>query len=99
MFSITPFDSILRQSEIKEKKRFRFENGKLHCSYIYRSFLQASNHLDAQGGAVGGACVSFNGWAMKKRGPVLVAVFNPIGTVISVAFSVITLGDRFNLAR
>ncbi|KAJ6389240.1 hypothetical protein OIU77_027556 [Salix suchowensis] len=50
------------------------------------------------GGAVGGACVSFNGWAMKKRGPVLVAVFNPIGTVISVAFSVITLGDRFNLA-
>ncbi|KAJ6932932.1 hypothetical protein NC651_008376 [Populus alba x Populus x berolinensis] len=50
------------------------------------------------GGAVGGACVSFNGWAMKKRGPVHVAVFNPIGTVISVVFSVITLGDRFNLA-
>ncbi|CAK7356369.1 unnamed protein product [Dovyalis caffra] len=51
------------------------------------------------GGAVGGVCVSFNGWAMKKRGPVLVSVFNPIGTVISVVFSVITLGDRINLGR
>ncbi|KAG5248853.1 WAT1-related protein [Salix suchowensis] len=40
------------------------------------------------GGAVGGACVSFNGWAMKKRGPVLVAVFNPIGTVISLCWDV-----------
>ncbi|CAN0908472.1 WAT1-related protein At5g47470 [Linum grandiflorum] len=45
------------------------------------------------GGAVGGACVSFNGWAMKKRGPVLVSMFSPIGTVISVVLSVVTLGD------
>ncbi|KAL4324389.1 hypothetical protein GQ457_11G022620 [Hibiscus cannabinus] len=45
------------------------------------------------GGAVGGACVSFNGWAMKKRGPVLVSMFGPIGTVISVVLSFITLGD------
>ncbi|KAJ6427244.1 hypothetical protein OIU84_022778 [Salix udensis] len=49
------------------------------------------------GGAIGGVCVSFNGWAMKKRGPVLVSVFSPIATVISVVFSVITIGDRINL--
>ncbi|KAF3448326.1 hypothetical protein FNV43_RR09039 [Rhamnella rubrinervis] len=45
------------------------------------------------GGAVSGVCVSFNGWAMKKRGPVLVSMFNPISTVCSVIFSVVTLGD------
>ncbi|CAL1375844.1 unnamed protein product [Linum trigynum] len=49
------------------------------------------------GGAVGGACVSFNGWAMKKRGPVLVAMFSPIGTVISVVLSVVTLGETINI--
>ncbi|KAH7549623.1 hypothetical protein JRO89_XS13G0057300 [Xanthoceras sorbifolium] len=35
-------------------------------------------------GTISGACVSFNGWAMKKRGPVLVSMFSPIATVISV---------------
>ncbi|KAG6792150.1 hypothetical protein POTOM_001293 [Populus tomentosa] len=49
------------------------------------------------GGAIGGVCVSFNGWAMKKRGPVLVSVFSPIATVISVVFSVVAVGDRINL--
>lgn len=49
------------------------------------------------GGAVGGACVSFNGWAMKKRGPVLASMFNPIGTVISVILSAITLGETINI--
>ncbi|KAM1145821.1 hypothetical protein ACFX2I_037725 [Malus domestica] len=49
------------------------------------------------GGAVNGACVSFNGWAMKKRGPVLVSMFNPIGTVFSVVLSVITLGDAIGV--
>ncbi|KAM7272295.1 hypothetical protein ACFE04_026958 [Oxalis oulophora] len=49
------------------------------------------------GGAVGGVCVSFNGWAMKKRGPVLVSMFSPIGAVISVILSVITLGEKINL--
>ncbi|TQE04377.1 hypothetical protein C1H46_009996 [Malus baccata] len=49
------------------------------------------------GGAVNGACVSFNGWAMKKRGPVLVSMFNPIGTVFSVVLSVITLGDAISV--
>ncbi|XVE65089.1 hypothetical protein DITRI_Ditri07aG0154200 [Diplodiscus trichospermus] len=49
------------------------------------------------GGAVGGACVSFNGWAMKKRGPVLVSMFSPIGTVITVVLSFITLGEMISL--
>ncbi|KAJ8775086.1 hypothetical protein K2173_020090 [Erythroxylum novogranatense] len=49
------------------------------------------------GGTVGGACVSFNGWAMKKRGPVLVSMFGPIGTVISVILSVVSLGDTVKI--
>ncbi|GFP81763.1 wat1-related protein at5g47470 [Phtheirospermum japonicum] len=44
-------------------------------------------------GSVSGMCVSLNAWAMKKRGPVIVAIFNPLGTVISAIFSVITLGE------
>lgn len=46
-----------------------------------------------------GACVSFNGWAMKKRGPVLVSMFSPFATVISVAFSVFALGESVSLGR
>ncbi|XWS49112.1 hypothetical protein CRYUN_Cryun13aG0135800 [Craigia yunnanensis] len=49
------------------------------------------------GGAVSGACVSFNGWAMKKRGPVLVSMFSPIGTVITIVISFITLGETISL--
>ncbi|KAH1106398.1 hypothetical protein J1N35_010166 [Gossypium stocksii] len=49
------------------------------------------------GGAVGGACLSFNGWAMKKRGPVLVSMFSPIGTVITVLLSFITLGETISI--
>ncbi|GMH09535.1 hypothetical protein Nepgr_011376 [Nepenthes gracilis] len=48
-------------------------------------------------GSVGGTCVSFNGWAMKRRGPVLVSMFSPISTVVSVIFSVITLGYSISL--
>eukprot|EP00257_Ricinus_communis_P027430 XP_025014844.1 WAT1-related protein At5g47470 [Ricinus communis] len=48
-------------------------------------------------GAVGGACVSFNGWAMRKRGPVLVSMFSPIGTVISVVLSIVTLGETIRI--
>ncbi|XP_027362609.1 WAT1-related protein At5g47470-like [Abrus precatorius] len=48
-------------------------------------------------GAVSGMCLSFNGWALKKRGPVFVSMFNPIGTVCSVIFSVVTTGDTINI--
>ncbi|GLT65835.1 hypothetical protein SLA2020_382410 [Shorea laevis] len=51
----------------------------------------------ALGGAVSGACVSFNGWAMKKRGPVLVSTFSPISTVCSVILSVATLGETIDI--
>ncbi|KAK2965063.1 hypothetical protein RJ639_029458 [Escallonia herrerae] len=49
-----------------------------------------------QAGTVTGACLSFNGWALKKRGPVLVSMFNPIGTVLSVIFSIFA-GDTIGL--
>ncbi|PSR91584.1 WAT1-related protein [Actinidia chinensis var. chinensis] len=49
------------------------------------------------GGTLNGGCVSFNGWAMKKRGPVFVSVFSPIATVISVIFSFITTGEYITL--
>ncbi|KAL9667464.1 hypothetical protein QQ045_001824 [Rhodiola kirilowii] len=48
-------------------------------------------------GTVSGASVSFNTWAMKKKGPVLVSMFNPIATVLSVIFSAVTLGDTVSL--
>ncbi|XP_027337645.1 WAT1-related protein At5g47470-like [Abrus precatorius] len=48
-------------------------------------------------GSVTGICLSFNGWALEKRGPVLVSMFSPIGTVCSVFFSVVTLGDTINI--
>ncbi|KAF4389529.1 hypothetical protein G4B88_006588 [Cannabis sativa] len=49
------------------------------------------------GGVVSGTCVSFNGWAMRKRGPVLVSMFSPIGTVCSVVLSIFTLGESLKL--
>ncbi|KAL3499611.1 hypothetical protein ACH5RR_038704 [Cinchona calisaya] len=48
-------------------------------------------------GSISGGCVTFNIWAMKKRGPVLVSIFSPIGTVISVILSVITLGSSITI--
>ncbi|PIN02388.1 hypothetical protein CDL12_25096 [Handroanthus impetiginosus] len=48
-------------------------------------------------GSVSGMCVSFNAWAMKKKGPVMVSIFNPLGTVISALFSVITFGEFIGL--
>lgn len=48
-------------------------------------------------GAVSGICLSFNGWALEKRGPVLVSMFSPVGTVCSVIFSVVTLGQTINV--
>ncbi|XP_074321780.1 WAT1-related protein At5g47470-like [Silene latifolia] len=48
-------------------------------------------------GTVSGICVSFNGWAMKKRGPVVVSVFNPISTVISAILSAVILQTTISL--
>ncbi|XP_040988213.1 WAT1-related protein At5g47470-like [Juglans microcarpa x Juglans regia] len=49
------------------------------------------------GGFVNGVCVSFSGWAMKKRGPVFVSTFSPISTVCSVILSAATIGDTVNI--
>ncbi|KAK4769698.1 hypothetical protein SAY87_030230 [Trapa incisa] len=49
------------------------------------------------GGVIGGACVSFSAWAIKKRGPVVVSMFNPIGTVCSVILSFVTMGETISL--
>ncbi|XP_010258924.1 PREDICTED: WAT1-related protein At5g47470 isoform X2 [Nelumbo nucifera] len=48
-------------------------------------------------GVFSGLCTSFSAWAVKKRGPVFVSMFNPIGTVSSVTLSAITLGDYITL--
>ncbi|XP_028762727.1 WAT1-related protein At5g47470 [Neltuma alba] len=48
-------------------------------------------------GAVLGLCFSFHGWAVKKKGPVLVSMFSPISTVCSIIFSAVTLGDTINI--
>ncbi|KAG9132863.1 hypothetical protein Leryth_014806 [Lithospermum erythrorhizon] len=48
-------------------------------------------------GFISGGCVSLTTWAMKKRGPVLVSMFSPIATVISVILSSITLGQTISL--
>ncbi|KAI4370009.1 hypothetical protein MLD38_018397 [Melastoma candidum] len=53
--------------------------------------------FSALGGVLNGVSTSFNGWAMKKRGPVLVSMFSPIGTACSVVISMITLGESFQL--
>ncbi|XP_050871437.1 WAT1-related protein At5g47470 [Lathyrus oleraceus] len=44
-------------------------------------------------GAVTGICLSTSAWALEKRGPVLVSMFSPVGTVCSVIFSIVTLQD------
>ena len=54
---------------------------------------------NVQAGAVNGICLSVNGWALEKRGPVLISMFSPIGTVCSVLFSVVTLGQTINIGR
>ena len=38
-------------------------------------------------------------WACDKKGPVYVAMFNPIGIIIALAMGVIFLGDTVYLGR
>ncbi|XP_077235429.1 nodulin MtN21 /EamA-like transporter family protein [Tasmannia lanceolata] len=51
------------------------------------------------GGTVGGLCTAFQMWSVKKRGPVLVSMFSPIGTVTSAILSAFTLGEAFTIGR
>ena len=63
------------------------------------NWVLSARILNSQSGAVNGICLSFNGWALEKRGPVLVSMFSPICTVCSVIFSVFTLGENINIGR
>lgn len=42
--------------------------------------------------------MSFNAWAMNKRGPVMVSMFSPISAVITVIYSAI-VGDPVKFGR
>jgi hypothetical protein len=73
-----------------------------HCYIVPKGLMESmiSNSMEhAQAGGVSGISLSFNGWALKKRGPVFVSMFSPIGTVCSVIFSVFTLGNTINIGR
>ncbi|KAK4794602.1 hypothetical protein SAY86_012596 [Trapa natans] len=73
-----------------------FEDGRFDLVWSNMSF----GHLfgfSILAGLISGSCVSFNGWAMKKKGPVLVSMFSPISTVCTVVLSVFTLGETIKL--
>ncbi|KAF3795214.1 WAT1-related protein [Nymphaea thermarum] len=49
------------------------------------------------GGLVNGVCFSIQTWSVKKRGPVMVSMFSPVGTVCSAVLSSLILGDSLRL--
>ncbi|KAL6909315.1 hypothetical protein ACP4OV_001596 [Aristida adscensionis] len=53
---------------------------------------QAIVALVVGGGGVSAACVAFQMWALKKKGPVVVSMFSPTQTVGSAVFSGVFLG-------
>ncbi|KAJ8632167.1 hypothetical protein MRB53_025503 [Persea americana] len=48
-------------------------------------------------GIVNGLSIAFQAWCVKKRGPVLVSMFSPVGTVCSVIVSGLTLGEPITI--
>lgn len=72
------------------------QNHKLDFDWEFVGLTETMSYITLVG-MIGGVCVSFNGWAMKKRGPVFVTMFSPIATVISVILSAITLGDSIDI--
>ncbi|MQM03162.1 hypothetical protein Taro_035937 [Colocasia esculenta] len=51
------------------------------------------------GSIAAGGCLAFQTWCIKKRGPVLVSVFSPVGTVCAAILSVLTLGQLLSKGR
>ncbi|KAF6141672.1 hypothetical protein GIB67_001224 [Kingdonia uniflora] len=49
------------------------------------------------GGAMNGACTSFQSWVIQRRGPVFTSTFSPIGTVFAVILSALFLGEAITL--
>ncbi|CAI9095792.1 OLC1v1031807C1 [Oldenlandia corymbosa var. corymbosa] len=72
------------------------QHGRIETGWPLLSFKTLICY-SAVAGCISGVCISFNTWAMKKRGPVLVSIFNPIGTVIALILSVITLEKSFTI--
>ena len=56
-------------------------------------------HINVQAGIVNGLSIAFQAWCVKKRGPVLVSMFSPVGTVCSVIVSGLTLGEPITIGR
>ncbi|KAK7315725.1 hypothetical protein VNO77_34294 [Canavalia gladiata] len=48
-------------------------------------------------GVVSEMCLSFNGWALKKKRLVFVSMFSSIGPVCSIIFLIVTLGETINI--
>lgn len=44
-------------------------------------------------------CIMFQTWALEKKGPVMVSMFNPMQTVGTAIFSVLFLGGAMHLGR
>ncbi|MQM03163.1 hypothetical protein Taro_035938 [Colocasia esculenta] len=42
-------------------------------------------------------CLAFQTWCIKKRGPVLVSMFSPVGTVCAAILSALTLGQLLSM--
>ncbi|KXG36234.1 WAT1-related protein At5g47470 [Sorghum bicolor] len=59
--------------------------------------LQIVLSLVFLGGVVSSACIMFQTWALEKKGPVMVSMFNPMQTVGTVIFSVLFLGSAMQL--
>ncbi|MQM22865.1 hypothetical protein Taro_055924 [Colocasia esculenta] len=49
------------------------------------------------GSTVSSICIPFQTWCIKKRGPVLVSMFSPVGTVCSAVLSALTLGQLLSM--
>ncbi|CAD6218054.1 unnamed protein product [Miscanthus lutarioriparius] len=59
--------------------------------------LQIVLSLVFVGGVVSSACIMFQTWALEKKGPVMVSMFNPMQTVGTAIFSVLFLGGAMQL--
>ncbi|XP_047171623.1 WAT1-related protein At5g47470-like isoform X2 [Vigna umbellata] len=88
--AITSLLSAFMTATVQVLEKHRLKTGRL--------LLRSGNLIGyfIMAGAVSGICLSFNGWALKKKGPVFVSMFSPIGTVCSVIFAVIKLGESMS---
>ncbi|WVZ09803.1 hypothetical protein V8G54_014333 [Vigna mungo] len=99
--AITSLLSAFMTATIQVLEKHRLKTGRLllRSGNLIGYFIMVipfSHRFIGMAGAVSGICLSFNGWALKKKGPVFVSMFSPIGTVCSVIFAVIKLGESMS---